>query len=110
MDGPELSKHERDVLDVIERELRADVLLDRRLRTLSRGGIRPWSLDRRPVFFTCLLGITCATFFVRAVATRSTALLWTFAGLWVLTAVCVLQLAYQWAIRKTTARAHRRKG
>lgn len=113
MDGPELSKHERSILDGIERELCADELLDRRLRTLSRG-IRPWTprrtaLERRIALLTWLLAAACVAVFARAVATQAPTLLWTFAALWVLTAVSLLRIACDWGSRKVTARAHRSK-
>ncbi|MCZ0978547.1 DUF3040 domain-containing protein [Streptomyces diastatochromogenes] len=101
MDGPELSRQEQRILDDIERDLRADQLLDRRLRTLRRG-IRPWTpraprKDRRRLRglgprATVLLGAVCAVLFVRAVGTSSLALIWAFAAVWVLTLGCLLLL------------------
>lgn len=114
MDGPELSRQERMILDDIEGGLRTDELLDRRLRALSRG-IRPWTgawnnaLDHRSGLCTGLLAIACAALFVRAVATTSTTLLWLFAGLWVLTAVCLLRLVCRWGRAKAVKFMARRE-
>ncbi|WP_449483184.1 DUF3040 domain-containing protein [Streptomyces avidinii] len=103
------------ILEDIEGGLRTDELLDRRLRTLSRG-IRPWTgawnnaLDHRTGLGTGLLALACAALFVRAVATASPTLLWLFAGLWVVTAVCVLRLLCRWGEAKAvTAMARRRE-
>ncbi|MFF0474916.1 DUF3040 domain-containing protein [Streptomyces sp. NPDC004284] len=115
MDGPELSQRERQILDDIEQDLRADQLLDRRLRTLHRG-IRPWTSrrgDRHRLrglgLRTVLLGIACAVLFVRAVATSSLVLIWAFATVWVLTLVRLLLLAIRWcrkaAVRRAAGRA-----
>ena len=79
MDGPELSRQERMILEDIEGGLRTDELLDRRLRTLSRG-IRPWTgawnsaLDHRLGLCTCLLALACTALFVRAAVSASTGL------------------------------------
>ncbi|MFF0425361.1 DUF3040 domain-containing protein [Streptomyces sp. NPDC004520] len=95
MDGPELSRQEQRVLDDIEQDLRADRLLDRRLRTLRRG-IRPWMppKDRRrlrgPGLRAVLLGVACVVLFARAVGTSSLALIWAFAAVWVVTLTCLL--------------------
>ncbi|MBT2467984.1 hypothetical protein J7E97_08850 [Streptomyces sp. ISL-66] len=103
------------ILEDIEGGLRTDEVLDRRLRTLSRG-IRPWTgawnnaLDHRLGLGTSLLAFACAVLFVRAVATTSPVLLWLFAGLWVLTAVCLLRMACRWGQAKAvTAMARRKK-
>ncbi|MFF5701821.1 DUF3040 domain-containing protein [Streptomyces sp. NPDC012794] len=105
MDGPELSEHERMILDGIEGDLRSDARLDRRLRTLRRG-LGPWSGTwSRQGLWTSLLVLLCASLFVRAVATGSPALLWLFAGVWVLTAVRLLRLGCSWGRRRMNARA-----
>ncbi|MCJ0868617.1 hypothetical protein [Streptomyces sp. AP-93] len=112
MDGPELSQQELKILGDIEQDLRADQLLDRRLRTLRRG-IRPWAVPRdwhRPRglgLYTALLGVACAALFVRAVATSAPALIWAFAAVWVLTVVCLLLLAIRWCRTATAAAARR---
>ncbi|MEU9034468.1 DUF3040 domain-containing protein [Streptomyces sp. NPDC048352] len=93
MDGPGLSDHERMILNDIEGDLRSDVRLDRRLRTLRRG-VPPWTgAWSRPGLGTGLLALVCACLFVRAVATGAPGVLWLFAAVWVVTAVCVLRLA-----------------
>lgn len=114
MDGPELSRQERMILEDIEGGLRTDELLDRRLRTLSRG-IRPWTgawnnaLDHRAGLCTGLLALACTALFVRAVATGSAVLLWLFAGLWVVTAVCLLRLMCRWGRAKAVTAMARRE-
>lgn len=113
MDGPELSQQEQRILKDIEQELRADQLLDRRLRTLHRG-FRPWALRdwRRPQglgLWTAFLGLVCAALFVRAVSTSSAALIWAFAAVWVLTLVCLLVLVIRWC-RKASASAGHKTG
>ncbi|MCJ1678493.1 DUF3040 domain-containing protein [Streptomyces sp. APSN-46.1] len=110
MDGPELSKQERMILNDIEGDLRADRRLDRRLRTLRRG-IRPWTgswrsaLTHRLGLCTCLLAIASTALFVRAVATAAPVVLWLFAGLWVLTATCLLLLLCRWGRDRFSARS-----
>lgn len=114
MDGPELSQQELRILGDIEQDLRADQLLERRLRTLRRG-VRPWTSPRdwrAPHLLglcAALLGAGCAALFVRAVATSSPALIWAFAVLWVLTLVCLLLLVIRWC-RKAAASSSEREG
>ncbi|MFD9337978.1 DUF3040 domain-containing protein [Streptomyces sp. NPDC060028] len=108
MDGPELSRHERMILNDIEQDLCADQLLDRRLRTLRRG-IRPWASPgnwaRRhgAGLCTCLLGAACAALLVCAVSTSAAALIWAFAAVWALTLTVLLRLVIRWC-RRTAAR------
>ncbi|MER5760541.1 hypothetical protein [Streptomyces sp. NPDC002082] len=110
MDGPELSQQELRILGDIEQDLRADQLLERRLRTLRRG-IRPWTTPRDwqgpHLLGVCaaLLGAGCAAVFVRAVATSSPALIWAFAVLWVLTLGCLLLLVIRWCRKASAASA-----
>ncbi|MFJ6797651.1 DUF3040 domain-containing protein [Streptomyces sp. NPDC091268] len=112
MDGPELSRQERRILGDIERELRADQLLDRRLRTLHRG-IRPWTTQgdwrRRHGLGlgTGFLAVVCAVLLVRAAATSSPALIWAFAAAGVGTLLCLLVLVIRWCRRLAAASAHR---
>lgn len=107
MDGPELSRQERMILDDIEQDLCADRLLDRRLRTLRRG-IRPWaspgnwSRRHRAGLCTGLLAAASAALLVRAAATSSPALIWAFAGAWVLTLALLLRHVVRWC-RRTAA-------
>ncbi|WP_112451599.1 MULTISPECIES: hypothetical protein [unclassified Streptomyces] len=96
MDGSELSRQERMILHGIESELRADQLLDRRLRRLRRG-ILPWAFSwssarssaawaspgswtRRHRVGLCawLLCAACATLLGCAAATSSPPLIWAF--------------------------------
>lgn len=110
MDGPELSREELRILGDIERDLRADQVLERRLRTLRRG-VRPWTTPRDwrgpHLLGACaaLLGAACAVLFVRAVATWSPALIWAFAVVWVLTLVCLLLLVIRWCRKAAAASA-----
>ncbi|MET9468255.1 hypothetical protein ABZY44_26425 [Streptomyces sp. NPDC006544] len=105
MDGPELTHQERMILEDIEGGLRTDELLDRRLRTLSRG-MRPWTgawntaLDHRLGLCTSLLAVACAALFVRAAVSASPGPLWLFAALWVPTALCLLRLTCRWGRAK----------
>lgn len=114
MDGPELSRQERIILNDIEQDLRADQLLDRRLRTLRRG-IRPWASPwnwarRHPAgLCTGLLGAACAALLVCAVATSSPPLVWAFAAVWVITLVSLIRLAIGWC-RRTSALEGRFRG
>ncbi len=108
MDDPELSRKEQMILDVIEQDLRSDARLDRRLRTLRRGGV-PWSgswgraLHHHLGVSTACLGIACAVLFVQAVAsTPSPAALWSFAAVWVPTGVCLIRLLQRRRHKKTT--------
>lgn len=116
MDGPELSQHEQRILGEIEQDLRADQLLERRLRTLHRG-FRPWTSPRdwysghnRLGLCTVLFGSVCAILFVRAAAISSTALIWAFAAVWVLTLVCLLVLVIRRCRKAAAAAASRKKG
>ncbi|MFZ3474364.1 hypothetical protein ACODT3_04265 [Streptomyces sp. 4.24] len=127
MDGSELSRQERMILHGIESELRADQLLDRRLRRLRRG-ILPWAFSwssarsavRSSVRFSAwaspgswtrrhraglcawLLCAACATLLGCAAATSSPPLIWSFAAVWVVSFGCLLRLVIRWC-RKTAA-------
>ncbi|MET9857478.1 hypothetical protein ABZY57_31695 [Streptomyces sp. NPDC006450] len=101
MDGPELSRQELMILKDMEQDLRADRLLDRRLRTLRRG-IRPWTppgnwLRRHgAALYAWLLGTAGAVLLVYAVTTPSPPLIWAFAAVWVLTLVRLIRLTIGW--------------
>ncbi|MFE1412828.1 DUF3040 domain-containing protein [Streptomyces sp. NPDC085524] len=110
MDGPELSRQERMILEDMEARLRTDPVLDRRLRTLRRG-IRPWtgSLSDGLVLCACLLSLASVAAFLRAATSTSPAGIVTFAVLWVPTAACLLGLLCRWSRATLAGRAGRRK-
>ncbi|WP_327677661.1 DUF3040 domain-containing protein [Streptomyces sp. NBC_00467] len=108
MDGAGLSEPERVILAEIERELRTDEALDRRLRTMRPtapvGGAFGSFRGFRLATLTSLLSAVAVMLFVMAAVSSTPALLWVFAGVWVLTAVCLLQLACRWGARRLTTR------
>ncbi|MFJ7779283.1 DUF3040 domain-containing protein [Streptomyces yangpuensis] len=96
MKEPRLSRQEQRILDGIEQGLRGDEYLDRELRTMRMR--RRW-LPRaegpeagRLYLATFALLVVCLVLFVAAGATGSRLLLWTFSGVWVATAPCLLVL------------------
>ncbi|MFF3290375.1 DUF3040 domain-containing protein [Streptomyces sp. NPDC003023] len=96
MDGPGLSEPERMILAEIERDLRADEILDRRLRTMTPGprlgrvthGFRSHLL----AFTVCVLATLTCVLLVMAASTSSPALLWAFAATSALTTVGLMLL------------------
>jgi hypothetical protein len=115
MKEPELSRHERMILNSIEQELRGDEPLDRKLRTLEGGNwawAHRWGLItmHRLGLVTTLLSVACAALFVLAVATLSLALLWSFAAVWTVTVVCVLGLVQRRRRRRPAASSSRKAG
>lgn len=105
MDEPRLSARELRVLAEIEARLDQDEPLARRLRTMrrsawpsgtSRGGTRRWL----PAFGVAGLGAATLTLLVLAVATSAPALIWAFAGAWVLTLALLLSLVVRWSRRR----------
>ncbi|MFI2367929.1 DUF3040 domain-containing protein [Streptomyces sp. NPDC018833] len=103
MDGAGLSQRERAILAAIERDLRADAVLDRHLRTMRTGPPfrRAPSGFRRHLLAggTCLCGAVTATLLVMAASSSSPPLIWAFAGAWVLTLVGLLLLVCRWSRR-----------
>ncbi|MEW2634100.1 hypothetical protein AB0903_21245 [Streptomyces sp. NPDC048389] len=103
MDGPGLSEPERMILAEIERDLRADELLDRRLRTMSPGpplarithGFRTHLLAAA---VSGLATLTCVLL-VMAASTSAPGLIWAFATTWALTLVGLLVLVCRWSKR-----------
>ncbi|MFF8846557.1 hypothetical protein ACF08N_28225 [Streptomyces sp. NPDC015127] len=103
MDGPGLSHRERAILAGIERDLRADEGLDRRLRTMRPGP----PLTEAPSLLrghflgtgTCLAGAVTAVLLVMAASSSSPGLIWAFAGSWVLTLTGLGLLVCRWSQR-----------
>ncbi|WP_370413660.1 DUF3040 domain-containing protein [Streptomyces fradiae] len=109
MNERKLSREEKMILDGIEQDLRGDEPLDHRLRALgeenSPGG---WIRRHRLGLATACLGIVCVALFVPTVATSSPALLWLFAAVWVVTAVCLIRWVERGWRRRRTAAARRK--
>jgi hypothetical protein len=108
MDGPGLSEPERMILAEIERDLRADELLDHRLRTMSPGpplarvtrGLRTHLLAAG---VSMLATLTCVLL-VMAASTSEPGLIWAFATTWALTLVGLLVLVCRWSRRLSAGR------
>ncbi|UYQ60477.1 DUF3040 domain-containing protein [Streptomyces peucetius] len=111
MDGPGLSEPERLILAEIERDLRADALLDRRLRTMSPGpplarvthGFRSHLLAAA----VCVLAALTCVLLVMAASTSAPGLIWAFATTWALTLVGLLVLVCRWSKRLAGRRRER---
>ena len=97
-----LPDHEQRILDELERALRRDRRLDRRLRTL-RLHRRP-DLSRvsryRPHVVTVgfLLAVSIALL-VTGIVTSRIAVIWAFAGVWPLALFAVFRLVCRWTER-----------
>ncbi|PZT70718.1 hypothetical protein DN402_06740 [Streptomyces sp. SW4] len=94
-----LPDHEQRILDEMERELRRDRRLDRRLRTF-RPGRRP-PLARvaayRPRTLTVLLLLTLSvTLMVAGIVTSRPGVIWAFAAVWPPTLFAVFRLLCRW--------------
>ena len=95
-----LPDHEQRVLDEVERALRRDRRLDRRLRTL-RLRRRP-DLSRitryRPHLLTVAFLLTVSvTLLVTGIVTSRPAVIWAFAAVWPLTLFALFRLVCRWA-------------
>jgi hypothetical protein len=101
MDGAGLSQRERAILAGIEEQLRADALLDRRLRTMrpglsfteAPGGLRGHLLS----VGTGLAAAVTAVLLVMAASSSKPALIWAFAATWVLTLTGLSLLLCRWS-------------
>ncbi|MFP1624545.1 hypothetical protein ACLB9X_04890 [Streptomyces sp. 5K101] len=101
MDGAGLSQRERAILAGIEEHLRADALLDRRLRTMrpglsfteARGVLR----GRLLAVGTGLGAAVTAVLLVMAASSSSPALIWAFAATWVVTLTGLGLLVCRWS-------------
>ncbi|AOW89761.1 MULTISPECIES: DUF3040 domain-containing protein [Streptomyces] len=94
-----LPDHEQRILDEVERALRRDRRLDRRLRTL-RLARRP-DLTRvaayRPRTPTVLLLLALAVaLMVAGIVTSEPGVLWSFAAVWPVTLFAVFRLLCRW--------------
>ncbi|MEU9169859.1 DUF3040 domain-containing protein [Streptomyces sp. NPDC048420] len=94
-----LPDHEQRILDEVERALRRDRRLDRRLRTL-RLRRRP-DLSRvaqyRPHILTVgLLLAASIALLVTGIVTSRPAVIWAFAAVWPLTLFSVFRLLCRW--------------
>ncbi|MEV8530581.1 DUF3040 domain-containing protein [Streptomyces sp. NPDC051211] len=107
MESDGLSQRERTILTEIEQDLRADAVLERRLRTMRRGA-RPWAGPRGAVrahrtgVAAALLACMSFGLFLAAVSTASPALVWAFALTWAGTLACLVTLVRRWC-RKLAA-------
>ncbi|MEU6353657.1 DUF3040 domain-containing protein [Streptomyces sp. NPDC047072] len=99
-----LPDHEQRILDDMERALRRDRRLDRRLRTLKVrrrpdlsgpvarvAGYRP-----HPLTAAVLLAVSI-TLMVIGIRTSDPAVIWTFAGVWPLTLFAGFRLLCRWS-------------
>ncbi|MEJ1197284.1 MULTISPECIES: DUF3040 domain-containing protein [unclassified Streptomyces] len=94
-----LPEHEQRILDEVERALRRDRRLDRRLRTL-RLGRRP-DLGRlaayRPRTLTVLLLFALSvTLMVTGIVTSEPGVIWAFAVAWPVTLFAAFRLLCRW--------------
>ncbi|GAA3982456.1 hypothetical protein GCM10022384_34220 [Streptomyces marokkonensis] len=94
-----LPDHEQRILDEVERALRRDRRLDRRLRTL-RLGRRP-DLTRlasyRPRTLTVFLLLTLSvTLMVTGIVTSHPGVIWAFAAVWPPTLFAAFRLLCRW--------------
>ncbi|MDQ0764847.1 DUF3040 domain-containing protein [Streptomyces canus] len=97
-----LPDHEQRILDEVERALRRDRRLDRRLRT-GRLRRRP-DLSRvthyRPRVLTVVLLLAVSiALLVTGIVTSRPAVIWTFAAIWPLTLFAVFRLVCRWTER-----------
>lgn len=99
-----LPEHEQQILDEIERSLRRDRRLDRRLRTLKvrRGPDLTRLLTRvaacRPRGWTvaALLAVS-VTLMVTGIVTSGPWAIWAFAAVWPITLFAVFRLLCRWS-------------
>ncbi|GHG26764.1 hypothetical protein [Streptomyces zaomyceticus] len=96
MHDPKLTHQERKLLEGIEEGLRGDRSLNRTLRTLGQphagsGAGVGWeeSRRRRLGWCTTVLGGASVALFLLAATSSSSAPLWIFAAVWVVTVVCL---------------------
>ncbi|WP_405469413.1 DUF3040 domain-containing protein [Streptomyces canus] len=97
-----LPDHEQRILDEVERALRRDRRLDRRLRTgrLRRQPDLSRVTHYRPHVLTVglLLAVSIALL-VTGIVTSRPAVIWTFAAVWPLTLFAVFRLVCRWTER-----------
>ncbi|CAL9398542.1 DUF3040 domain-containing protein [Streptomyces pilosus] len=100
MSPARLSAHEQRVLDGIERGLRRDRRLDRRLRTMTvhRGpGVRGLVCCRPRGRTVAVLLAVSVTLMVTAIATSAPWAICSFAVLWPLTLFAAVRLLCRWS-------------
>lgn len=97
-----LPDHEQRILDEVERALRRDRRLERRLRThrLRRCPDLSRVSHYRPHVLTVGLLLTASvTLMVLGIVTSRPAVIWTFAALWPLTLFATFRLVCRWTER-----------
>ncbi|MFD3944341.1 hypothetical protein [Streptomyces sp. NPDC058579] len=108
MEEARLSQRERRILAEMERDLRADVSPEEGARedgAREDGARDDVSPERGPrpghrhglTVVVVLLGVLTLGLLVLAVASGEPALIWAFAGMWVLTLTCLLKLVIRWS-------------
>ncbi|MEU3845092.1 DUF3040 domain-containing protein [Streptomyces sp. NPDC028635] len=94
-----LPDHEQRILDDLERDLRRDRALTRRLRTLQRrraswpSRLAAWR--PRPLTVAALLAVAVGLM-VTGISTSHPAVIWAFALVWPLTLFAVFRLLCRW--------------
>ncbi|MFI8193610.1 DUF3040 domain-containing protein [Streptomyces sp. NPDC085946] len=99
-----LPEHEQRILDEMERVLRRDRRLDRRLRTFSPGRppvparvlVRIASCTPRPRSVAAALAVSVALM-VSGIVTSEPAVIWAFAVVWPPTLFLVFRLLCRWS-------------
>ncbi|MEV0975515.1 DUF3040 domain-containing protein [Streptomyces sp. NPDC049915] len=95
-----LPDHEQRILDDLERDLRRDRRLTRRLRTLERPR-RSWparlaAYRPHPLTVAALLAVAVGLM-VTGISTSHPAAIWAFAFVWPVTLFAVFRLLCRWA-------------
>ncbi|NEY36566.1 DUF3040 domain-containing protein [Streptomyces sp. PRKS01-65] len=99
MTADRLTAHERRVLAELERELRRDRGLDRRMRTFRPG---PRSLPGRVAAYrprgrtVALLFAVSVTLMVSGIVTSEPVVIWAFAVVWPVTLCAAFRLLCRW--------------
>ncbi|MFV0132935.1 DUF3040 domain-containing protein [Streptomyces sp. HMX87] len=94
-----LPDHEQRILDEVERELRRDRRLERRLRTFRprRGPVPSRLVAYRPRTRTVLLLLALSvTLMVTGIVTSDPRVIWAFAVVWPVTLFAVFRLLCRW--------------
>ncbi|MEV5434209.1 DUF3040 domain-containing protein [Streptomyces sp. NPDC052701] len=91
-----LTDHEQRVLDEMERALRRDRRLDRRLRTFRPGSDA--ARFPRPRTVAALLAVSVALM-VAGIVTSEPAVIWAFAAVWPTTLFAAFRLLCRWSER-----------
>ncbi|MGV9251471.1 DUF3040 domain-containing protein [Streptomyces sp. NPDC003697] len=95
-----LPDHEQRILDEVERALRRDRRLDRRLRTLrlhrrpDLSGVASWA---PPSWLVALLLAVSVGLMVTGIVTSAAAVIWAFAAMWPVTLFAVFRLLCRWS-------------